>query len=254
MKKLISIFILIIMLALVFNCNTLIASDVAPEDKPTVNLTYDVKQEKNQVIFSISLGNFEGVEENCVMTAVANLDFYNNQIKTIEGKAYGNWKVNVSADTKTALFETDVAKPNTKIGEVIFNLDTSNITETIQGVVAINDLNISDGLVLDEVYSRNEFTYIIEPEVQEPDGNTNEIADDETTNDPDENESTITEPDKSESGTTSGDTSADGTDTTISPDEKLPQTGISIAIVASIILVTVLAIIGIIKYKTIKIK
>lgn len=254
MKKLISIFTVIIMLALVFNCNTLMASDVTPEDKPTVNLTYDVKQEKNQVIFSISLGNFEGVEENCVMTAMANLDFYNNQIKTIEGKAYGNWKVTVSADTKTALFETDVAKPNTKIGEVIFNLDTSNITETTQGVVAINDLNISDGLVLDEVYSRNEFTYVIEPEVQEPDGNTNEIADDETTNDPDENESTITEPDKSESGTTSGDTSADGTDTTISPDEKLPQTGISIAIVASIILVTVLAIIGIIKYKTIKIK
>ena len=48
------------------------------------------------------------------MSAVADLDFYDSQIETIEGKAYDDWKVTVSAETKTVLFETDSARPNIK--------------------------------------------------------------------------------------------------------------------------------------------
>ena len=256
MKKIISLFTLIIMLALTINFNIVNATDAEPETEPTVNLTYNVEQKDNQVIFTISLGDFEGIEENCVMTAVADLDFYDNQIETIEGKAYDDWKVTVSAETKTVLFETDSAKPNSKLGEVIFNLNTSNITETTQGVVAINELNISDGIVLDEIYPRNEFTYVLQPQIPNDDNdNTNTIADDDVTDDePGINDITISDPDKSESGTSSNGTPNTNKDSTKSPDKKLPQTGISIVLIVGIITITVLAIVGFIRYKTIKIK
>ena len=246
MKKILSIFTLILILALTINFNIVNATDADPEAEPSVNLTYNVEQKDNQVIFTISLGNFDGVEENGVMSAVADLDFYDNQIETIEGKAYDDWKVTVSAETKTVLFETDSAKPNSKLGEIIFNLNTSNITETTQGVVAINELNISDGLVLDEIYPRNEFTYILQPQIQEPteDDNTNE-----TTND-----TTITEPEQNGSGTTTNGSSNSGQDTTISPDAQLPQTGLGIVLIVAIITIAILAILGFIRYKTIKIK
>ena len=256
MKKIISIITLILILALTINFNIVKATDAEPETEPTVNLTYNVEQKDNQVIFTISLGNFEGIEENCVMTAVADLDFYDNQIRTIEGKAYDDWKVTVSAETKTVLFETDSAKPNSKLGEVIFNLNTSNITETTQGVVAINELNISDGIVLDEIYPRNEFTYVLQPQIPNDDNdNTNTIADDDVTDDePGINDITISDPDKSESGTSSNGTPNTNKDSTKSPDKKLPQTGISIVLIVGIITITVLAIVGFIRYKTIKIK
>lgn len=256
MKKILSIFTIILILALTINFNIVNATDAEPETEPTVNLTYNVEQKDNQVIFTISLGNFEGIEENCVMTAVADLDFYDNQIRTIEGKAYDDWKVTVSAETKTVLFETDSAKPNSKIGEIIFNLDTSNITETTQGVVAINELNISDGIVLDEIYSRNEFTYVLQPQIPNDDNdNTNTTTDDDVTDDePGINDITISNPDQSGSGTSSDGTPNSNNDSTQSPDERLPQTGISVALIVGIITITVLAVLGFVRYKTIKIK
>lgn len=256
MKKVISIFTLILILALTINFNIVNATDADPEAEPSVNLTYNVEQKDNQVIFTISLGNFDGVEENGVMSAVADLDFYDNQIETIEGKAYDDWKVTVSTETKTVLFETDSAKPNSKIGEIIFNLDTSNITETTQGVVAINELNISDGIVLDEIYSRNEFTYVLQPQIPNDDNdNTNTTTDNDVTDDePGINDITISNPDQSGSGTSSNGTPNTNKDSTKSPDKKLPQTGISIVLIVGIITITVLAIVGFIRYKTIKIK
>ena len=255
MKKILSIFTIILILALTINFNIVNATDTNPEIKPTVNLTYNVEQKDNQVIFTISLGDFEGVEEDCVMTAVADLDFNNNQIETIEGNSYNNWKVTVSAETKTVLFETDSAKPNSKIGEIIFNLDTSNITETTQGVVAINELNISDGLVLDENYPRNEFTYVLQTQTTDDNVNTNTVTDDDTTDDePEINDITISDPDKSESGTSTNSKPNSNNDSTKSPDKKLPQTGIGIVLIVVIIITTVLAIVGFIRYKTIKIK
>lgn len=134
-------------------------------------------------------------------------------------------------------------------------MNTSNITETTQGVVAINELNISDGIVLDEIYPRNEFTYVLQPQTANDNDNTNTVTDDDTTeNEPGINDITISDPDKSESGTSSNGTPNTNKDSTKSPDKKLPQTGISIVLIVGIITITVLAIVGFIRYKTIKIK
>ena len=81
MKKILSIFTIILILALTINFNIVNATDAEPETEPTVNLTYNVEQKDNQVIFTISLGEFEGIEENIVMSAIADLDFYDNQIE-----------------------------------------------------------------------------------------------------------------------------------------------------------------------------
>ena len=63
MKKVVSIFTLILILTLTINFNIVNATDADPEAEPSVNLTYNVEQKDNQVIFTISLGNFDGVEE-----------------------------------------------------------------------------------------------------------------------------------------------------------------------------------------------
>ena len=243
MKKIIAVFTLLILLAVTFNFSVVKATDT---NEATVKLTYESKLQGNQVTISIYLGDFSGVEENSVMSASANLEFDNSQIDTIEGKAYEGWKVTVSAETKTALFETDTAKPNVKIGEVIFNLDPSSVTEPTTGKVAISSLNISDGKNLDETYPRVEQEYTLTPSSQEPSEDTNTIEGDLVVN-------TV----QDETGTTntvSNEITNNAVDNTVVTDTKLPQTGLSIALIVGIVAIVLLAIIGIIKYKSIEVK
>lgn len=248
MKKILTILTAIVLIALVFNFNIVGATDQTPE--ATVNLTSTAAQSENQVIFTINLGNFVNVEEDSVMSAVVTLDFDQNQIESIKGTAYEGWKVTVSAETKTVLFETDAATPNVKMGEIIFNLDPSSVTEETTGTVALSEINISDGINLDETYERTEFTYTLEPEgaQENPDDNSNTTIDG----------NIIIDTDPDGSGTVTNEITPEGTnnvtDNTIITDNKLPQTGISIAITLGIVAIVILAIIGIVKYKSIKIK
>ena len=247
MKKILTILTVIVLIALVFNFNIVGATDQTPE--ATVNLTATAAQSENQVIFTINLGDFVNVEEDSVMSAVVTLDFDQNQIESIKGTAYEGWNVTVSAETKTVLFETDTATPNVKMGEIIFNLDPSSVTEETTGTVALSEINISDGINLDETYERTEFTYTLEPGAQEnPDDNSNTIIDG----------NIIIDTDPDGSGTVANEITPDGTnnvkDNTIITDNKLPQTGISIAITLGIVAIVILAIIGIVRYKSIKIK
>lgn len=257
MKKVLAVFTVLVLIALAFNLNIVNATD--NETTASVNLSYQATKQNNQIIFSIHLGDFQGITENSPMKATATLDFDTNQVDTIKGEAYEGWNVTVSAATKTVEFTTDSATPNVEMGKIIFNLKTSSVTETTNGKVAIDKFTITNDNNLNETYPRSEMEYTLVPGTQNPGGETP------GDNNPGENPSTDTNtvvPDQNiiintDTNTTDGNDvqvnnvqTNNFVDNTIITDNKLPQTGMNIAITLGALAIFVLAIVGIVKYKT----
>lgn len=235
MKRIVAIFTLLILLVLALNINIVKATDTSTAT--TVNLTFESEVQDDQVIITIKLGDFSGVTEGETMAADVTIDFDENHIDTIQGESYDGWTVTVSAETKKVLFETDTAYANTTIGIITFNLDSSSITEETTGIVAVTELNISNGSNLDETYTGPEVTYTLTPST----GSDN--TDDDTTANLVVN--TVTDDETN---------TLNIVDNTLVTESKLPQTGISVAVAIAIVAVILLAVLGMIRYKSIKIK
>ena len=254
MKKVLAVFTLLVLIVLAFNLNIVNATD---SGTASVNLSYQESKQDNQIVFSIRLGDFQGVTENSPMRATATLDFDVNQVDTIKGEAYAGWNVIVSAENKTVEFTTDSATPNVEMGKIIFNLDTSSVTETTNGKVAIDKLIITDDNNLNETYPRTEFEYSLVPGTQNPgEENPGDNPSDDTNTVVPEQNITI---DTGTNTTDGNDVQVNNVqtnnfvDNTIITDNKLPQTGMNIAITLGALAIFVLAIVGIVKYKTINI-
>lgn len=257
MKKVLAIFTLLILLALLFNLNIVNATDNVPA---SVNVSYQATKQGNSIIFSINLGDFLGVDENTPMTATAILDYDTNQVDSIKGDAYAGWDVEVNAATKTVQFSTNSATPNVEMGKITFNLDPTSVTETTSGKVAIDKFTITNNNNLNETYPRSEIDYSLVPGTQNP-GTDNPGTENPGTENPGENtnENTIL-PEQNitiNTGTTNENEiqtnnvqTNNFVDNTIITDNKLPQTGMNIAITLGTLAIFVIAIIGIVKYKT----
>lgn len=228
MKKVIAIFTLLILVALTFNIGVVNATD---SSAATVNVTFDSQVLTNQVIIIITLGSFSGVEENSVMTATATLEYDDTYVESVEVSTSNDWTATVSEDSKTILFETDAAFEDIEIGRITINLNTSAVEEATEATVSLTEFNISDGATLDETYTGPTVTYTVSPS-DDTDDSDDEIVVNTATDDEEENV----------------------VDNTLVTESKLPQTGISVAIAIAIIAVVLLAIMAIIRYKSIKLK
>ena len=143
------------------------------------------------------------------------------------------------------------------MGKIIFNLDTSSVTEATNGKVAIDKLIITDDNNLNETYPRTEFEYSLVPGTQNPgEENPGDNPSDDTNTVVPEQNITI---DTGTNTTDGNDVQVNNVqtnnfvDNTIITDNKLPQTGMNIAITLGALAIFVLAIVGIVKYKTINI-
>ncbi len=261
MKKVLSIFILIVLIVLSFNLNIVNATD-GNELPASVNVSYQATKQDNQIIFSIRMGDFANVPENSPMKATATLDFDTNHVDTVKGEAYEGWNVTVSAENKTVEFTTDSATPNIEIGKIIFNLDPSRVTETTNGKVAINSFTVTNDNNLNETYPRSEMDYSLVPGTQNP-GENNPGTETPDEEEPNENTNTMipgeditidTEPNKDNEVQIDDETDDENVinsfDETMVKDTRLPQTGANIVLTLITLALFILAIVGIVKYKT----
>ena len=254
MKKVVSIIILLFLVCLSYTVN---ATEPPTEENPTVNLTFETVTSENSVTVTISAGDFEGVEADSVMSASMTLNYDEANIESVEGNSYNNWRISITEETKTVLLETDNANPNTEIAEITFNF-RQDITEITTGTLSISDFNISDGILLDEVYPEYSVPYTIQPSEEDNNDTTNDPTNNttnETVNEVDEGDNIIVNaPENVETNNTIAVITNNTIDNTIVPDSKLPQTGINIAIMILIAVIVIMAVIKLIKYKDIEIK
>ena len=241
MKKIVSILIFIILVSLTFNIKATENLQLEEDNVVTANVKFESVSTENTVTIKIYVGDFAEISQEVVMSASMSLNYDENNIKKIEAKGLNNWKSTLSKETKRMLLETDSAMPNTQIAELTFylneNLERTIVTE--EGTISILDFNISDGDVLDENYPEYTVNYTLTSTKEDNEAESNEEGNDPTNETKNESKENIVITD---------------TDKTMSPDEKLPQTGINIAIIVIVIIITVLGIIGFIRYKQIEIK
>lgn len=262
MKKVISI---ILLLCLVCLSYTVYASEVPEQTEASVNVKFETVTEENKVTIKISTGEFEGVEAGAVMSASLDLIYDNANISRVSGKTTDNWKITISNETKRVLLENDKANPNTTFAELTFEL--RELSEETTGTISIANFNISDGELLDETYPTYSANYTIKPDTAEDDENNNneeennvqnEITN-ETLNEVTNETANNTNKENivlntSNSNREAGSTVNNSKDNTVSPDSKLPQTGVNIFLIVLIVAIVAFAVVKIIKYKDIEIK
>lgn len=256
MKKVVSIILLICLICL--SCTVVKAANEPSAQTASANIKFETVTGENKVTIKISTGTFEGVNAGSVMSASMTLAYNENYVTRVSGKTTDNWKITISNETKRVLLENDKANPNTQFAEITFELK-SDVTEEVKGTVSITDFNISDGASLDENYETYTANYTIKPaENNNDDDNKNPVINNETSNEVTNNEqgSNITINTNNVQGTNkeSGSTVNNGKDNTITPDSKLPQTGINIFIVTVIVAILAFGIVKFVKYKDIEIK
>ena len=261
MKKVVSIILLLCLICLSYTA--VYASETPTET--SANIKFETITEDNKITIKISTGEFEGIEAGCVMSASMDLVYDDANISKVSGRTTDNWKISISDETKRVLLENDNANPNTQFVELIFEL--RDVTEKTTGTISIENFNISDGNLLDEAYPTYSANYTITPPEEnngEENNNevqneiTNEVAN-ETTNDvanevtnETNTENIVINTDGSNKET--GSTVNNAKDNTVSPDSKLPQTGVNIFLIVLIVAIVAFAVVKIVKYKDIEIK
>lgn len=256
MKKLVSIILLL--------CLVCLSCTVYASENASVNIKFETIIEDNKITIKISTGEFEGIEAGCVMSASMDLVYDDANISKVSGRTTDNWKISISDETKRVLLENDNANPNTQFVELIFEL--RDVTEETTGTISIENFNISDGNLLDETYPTYSANYTITPEENNGEENNNEVQNEitnevanETTNDvanevtnETNTENIVINTDGSNKET--GSTVNNAKDNTVSPDSKLPQTGVNIFLIVLIVAIVAFAVVKIVKYKDIEIK
>ena len=259
MKKVVSIILLVCLLCL--GC-TVYATEPATE--ATANIKFETVKEGNKVTIKISTGDFVGVEEDSVMSASMTLAYDEANISKVSGRTTDNWRITISNEKKTVLLENDKASSNTQFAELTFEL-RDDVTEEVSGTISITEFNISDGNLLDETYATYSANYTIKPQENEDNNNdeennnvqneiTNEVANETTNETKNETNSENIVINTTGSNKETGSTVNNSKDNTISPDSKLPQTGVNVFFIVLIIAVVAFAVVKIIKYKDIEIK
>ena len=246
----------VIILLLILLSYTVNASETqVGQDNATTNIKFEaITSEADRLTIKISTGEFEGVEENSVMSASMTLVYDEANIIQVEGQESNDWRITISNETKRVLIETDNANSNTEIAQITFYFN-QEVTEGTTGNISIQEINVSDGNLYDETYPEFTQSYTINPpqeEAQEDPEENNQPTQNEQEELPEINTNTggISQ-EEYKSPNQSG--SISNQDNTVAPD-RIPQTGISMGIVIGIIAIIIIAVVCFIKYRSIEIK
>lgn len=255
MKKIVSIFLVIFLVSLTF-------SVYATENPPTSDDAIDVNFERTtmdseKVTVKINIGDFGNISTPTIMSASFTYSIDGN-INRIEGQGLNGCNISIAEESSRIVIETDAAKPNTTIAEITFYFN-QEISEETNGTIRFSELNLSDGDTFDYYYPEDIINYTIKPQEEEnltPEDPETPIDEEQVV--PEQN--IVIDTEQSQTPGTVNETSKEtqsnikNTDNTMSPDKKLPQTGISIDIIISIIILTILGVVGLVRYKQIQIK
>ena len=250
MKKVISIILCIILILVCLNVKAV------SENGATVNMSFAKTVNKENIVMTLKLGEFEGVAEDSVMTVTMTLDYDENVISKVRGEDNNNWKITIQEDTKRVLLETDNAKSNIEIAKIIFEVNPEVETQTSS--VGLKEINVAASTSeLDEYYNDQTVNFTANEETTqtpEEDGNNiaggNNIVNNNTTGNNvaanEANEVTL-----NSANSTSNKANSSKIDNTTAG-TRLPDTGIRNILIIAIVIVAICIVIFKIKSRKIK--
>ena len=171
-NKILATILFIVLIIATLNINSFAAGE-----ETLVNIAMDFTTEtttidKNEktIEFTLSLGEFTGIEENIVLGYEATLEYDENIFESVSVEGLNGWTATYEPSTKVLIGETPTAigKANTDITKVTFTLK-DGLEAGATGTVALNNLTLTDGETNDFEFSK-EMTISIEESEQEENG------------------------------------------------------------------------------------
>ena len=243
MKKTI-VFIILFILMLVFITNISLATDAEDDNiKMKLNISIDkqIVQENDEIVeITLSLGTLEGLDltnGKLVLGYEGFLEYDIDMFESVTVEGLNGWSASYESSTNKIIGDVADAKENTEITKITLKLK-DGLSVNSSGKIEIINLMLTDAT--NEVTYNKEFNVTIqekleeenEPEEETTDKEIQDILQDKNNNTPNET----------------------GTDTTITNEPNLPKTGFKNLLIVSIIVIAIICIFSLIKYKKIETK
>lgn len=257
MKKIFSI--LLITIFLIATMLLGIKPVYADEADVEVNIegTSEIEEGFEEVVMSLKLGKFTGVEEGKVMAIEATLDYSSEIFSSVKVVEQNGWDITYAENTKKIVGTVDEGKANTTIAQLIFTVN-KDVKANTTGQITLRNFNITDDINLDktvDAISKNITTVERTPVTSPSPNNKNESGSGSGNSEKPSGGASGTGNTKSlsdyASSATKTVTPKEGTTTASS---VLPKAGLKNMIIISIIIVAMIGIGSYIRSKTIKLK
>lgn len=206
----------------------------APSVELALTPSVEVETGTKTVTLTLSLGDFVGIEEDCVMGYEGVLSYDTDVIESVNVQGANGWVASASPSTMVITGDTSSAKANTEITKIVCTLK-----EGLEPGTRI-ELRISNILLTDNThdfsYDKTATITVKQAETQDP-----EPEQPTTPEQPD-----TTPDEKEDAGEKKGDQTVAKT--------PIPQTGIKNIAFVSIIVIVAIGVYSFIRIKTIKLK
>ena len=233
-NKILATILFIVLIIATLNINSFAAGEETLVNIAMDFITETTTIDKNEktIEFTLSLGEFTGIEENIVLGYEATLEYDENIFESVSVEGLNGWTATYEPSTKVLIGETPTAigKANTDITKVTFTLK-DGLEAGATGTVALNNLTLTDGETNDFEFSK-EMTISIEESEQEENG-TNENTQNTNTN-------------------TNTAMPGNNTDTTTATTKYLPAAGLRNILIIAVVVAIIAMIIFKIKSRDIK--
>lgn len=250
MKKSI-VFIILFILMLAFVTNISLATD--PEDdniKMELNMSIDKQtvQENDEIVeITLSLGTLEGLEltnGKLVLGYEGLLEYDTDMFESVTVEGVNGWSASYESSTNKIIGDVADAKENTEITKITLKLK-NGLSVNSSGKIEITNLMLTDA-TNDATYNK-EFNITVQNALDEENNQTNQPTEDQTQDPTNEIENPIQEENDDSTNKTSN-------DTTITNEPNLPKTGFKNLLVISILVIAIICIFSLIRYKNIETK
>ena len=244
MKKKIVIFtIIFIMILNLFSICHIVNAEA---EKIEVNLTGSptIKQDTKTIELTLSLGSFNGVQENIVLGYETTVEYDKDMFTNVEVQGLNGWNATYESQTNKLVGElsTATARANMNITKITLTLKDGIEPET-SGTFKLNNLQLTDDDQVDITVNKS-ITFTME-KAEEPQQDS-------------EYENLPTPTQEKETTKVSGEqtakTSTQKTSENTQKVSALPHAGIQNYIVITLLIVFIVGVLALIRYKTIKIK
>lgn len=257
MKKIFSILLIIVLFMTVMLIET--KPVYAEEADVDISLegTSEIEKGFEEIVMTLKIGNFKGIEEGNVMAFEASLEYSSELFSSVKVVEQNDWDVTYTEETGKIVGLVDKGKANTAIAQFVFTVN-KNVEVNTEGKIALRKFNISDDIKLDktvEEISKNITVVDENSSTPTPGSNTGSNDSKNPTNESPikgntAKQNTVSEQTRNISKST-GSTDKKSTTTATS---KLPSAGLKNMIIIAIVIVAMIGIGSYIRSKTIKLK
>ena len=211
--------------------------------KLNLNGQTTINEDTKTVEFTLSLGDFTGVEDGATLGYQATLEYDENMFQSVEVEGLNGWTANYESSTKVLLGDVDRANPNTDITKITLTLK-DDVQPGTEGKVQINNILLTDG--------NNDFTFNKEVTVKMEEEVTTPVEDDNTNNSGNNGNATNNNSSINANISNNAGMQSENTDNTTVQATRLPNTGIENIILVAIAVTIVAIIVFKIKSRDIK--